>query len=122
MRIPFLSRPQTPAVERRRQPRLKVRGDSYARIDGRDVAVLNWSEDGFLAGPYAGGLIPGQRASVRLVVRDFHDREGTLDVSLTVVVKRIDSRGLAARFYQPERYKRLMLKDFYSRKAGAAGR
>ncbi len=120
MRIPFLSRPQTPAVERRRQTRIPVRGDSYVRVEGRDLALLNWSEDGFLAGPYAGGLIPGQRATAHLVVRDYHDRDGGLEVAVTVVVKRIDSRGLAARFYQPERYKRLLLKDFYRRKSSAA--
>lgn len=121
MRIPFLSRPETPAVERRRQRRISVRGDSYARVDGRDIPLVNWSEEGFLAGPYSGGLIPGQRANVRLVVRDYHDRDGMLDLLLTVVIKRIDGHGVAARIHRPERYKRLMLKDFYALKL-ASGR
>lgn len=120
MRLPFLSRPRTPTVERRRQARLRVRGDSFVRIEGRDVALINWSEDGFLAGPYAGGLIAGQKAAVRIVVHDYHDRAGKLDLELTVVIKRIDGRGIAARFYAPERYKRQALKDFYAAKLAGA--
>lgn len=116
MRLPFLSRPSTPAVERRRQPRLRARGDSFVRIEGRDVALINWSEEGFLAGPYAGGLIAGQKAMMRIVVRDFHDRAGKLDLELAAVIKRIDGRGIAGRFYAPERYKQLALKDYYAKK------
>lgn len=116
MRLPFLSRPRTPAVERRRQPRLRVRGDSFVRIEGRDVPLVNWSEDGFLAGPYAGGLIAGQRAAARLVVRDYHDRVGGLDLELNVVIKRIDGRGIAAKFHAPERYKRRALQAYYAAK------
>lgn len=120
MKIPFLSRPTTPTVERRRQPRLRVRGDSFVRLEGRDVLLINWSEDGFLAGPYAGGLIAGQRATARVVVHDYHDREGVLDMTLAIVIKRIDGRGIAAQFYSPDRYKRLALHDFYSRKLKSA--
>lgn len=116
MRLPFLSRPKTPAVERRRQLRLRTRGDSYVRIDGRDVPLINWSEEGFLAGPYAGGLIAGQKAMVRIVVRDYHDRTGTLDLNLPVVVKRVGRPGLAARFSTPERYKRQALQSYYAAK------
>lgn len=116
MRLPFLSRPRTPEIERRRQPRLRARGDSFVRIESRDVALINWSEDGFLAGPYAGGLIAGQKAAVRIVVHDFHDRSGKLDLELTVVINRIDGRGIAGRFYSPDRYKRLALKDYYTKK------
>jgi len=122
MKLPFLSRPRTPTVERRRQPRLRVRGDSFVRIEGRDVPLINWSEDGFLASPYSGGLIAGQRAAVRLVVRDYHDRTGMLDIELTVVIKRIDGRGIAARFYSPDRYKRQALKTFYAAKRAEASR
>lgn len=116
MKIPFLSRPRTPEVERRRQPRLRVRGDSFVRIEGRDVALINWSEDGFLAGPYAGGLIPGQKATVRMVVQDYHDKDGKLDLELASVIKRIDGRGIAGRFLAPERYKRLALQAYYAAK------
>ncbi|MDF1791395.1 MAG: hypothetical protein P1U88_05760 [Thalassobaculaceae bacterium] len=116
MRLPFLSRPTTPPVERRRQPRLRARGDSFVRIESRDVALINWSEEGFLAGPYAGGLIAGQKAAVRIVVHDFHDRSGKLDLELTVVIKRIDGRGIAARFYSPDRYKRNTLQTYYAAK------
>lgn len=116
MKIPFLSRPRTPEVERRRQPRLRARGDSFVRIEGRTVALVNWSEDGFLAGPYVGGLIPGQKATVRMVVHDYHDKDGKLDVPLTAVIKRIDGRGIAGRFLAPERYKRLALQDYYAAK------
>lgn len=116
MRLPFLSRPRTPEVERRRQPRLRVRGDSFVRIEGRDVALINWSEDGFLAGPYSGGLIAGQKATIRIVVHDFHDKAGKLDLELKVVIKRIDGRGIAGRFYAPERYKQHAIRAFYTAK------
>lgn len=116
MKIPFLSRPKTPDVERRRQFRLRPRGDSFVRIDGRDVPLLNWSEEGFLAGPYAGALIAGQKAVVRIVVRDYHDRTGTLDLELPVVIKRIGRPGIAGRFAAPERYKRQALQSYYAAK------
>ena len=116
MKIPFLSRPKTPAVERRRQFRLRARGDSYVRLEGRDVPLINWSEEGFLAGPYGGGLIPGQKALARVVVRDYHDRSGKLDLELTVVIKRVGRPGIAARFYSPERYKRQALQSYYAAK------
>ncbi len=73
MRIPFLSRPRTLATERRRQRRLRPHGDSYARIDGRDFAIRNWSEEGVLLTPYVGPLVQGQRAVLSVVIRDWHD-------------------------------------------------
>ncbi|WP_420562419.1 hypothetical protein [Thalassobaculum sp.] len=116
MKIPFLSRPKTPVVERRRQVRLRTRGDSYVRLEGRDVPLINWSEEGFLAGPYSGGLIAGQKAVARIVVRDYHDRTGTLDLELAVVIKRVGGPGIAARFFSPERYKRQALQTYYAAK------
>ena len=78
MRIPFLTRPRTGAGNRRRQRRLEPRGDSYARIDGRDHPIRNWSEDGLLVAPYAGGLVAGQRATLSVVISDWHDPHGVL--------------------------------------------
>ncbi|WPZ34691.1 hypothetical protein T8K17_00830 [Thalassobaculum sp. OXR-137] len=86
------------------------------RIDGRDVPLINWSEEGFLAGPYAGSLIAGQKATVRIVVRDYHDRIGTLDLELKVTIKRVCNPGIAARFAAPERYKRQALQAHYAAK------
>ncbi|MCR9071969.1 MAG: hypothetical protein NXI18_09640 [Alphaproteobacteria bacterium] len=80
------------------------------------MAPINWSEDGFLAGPYSGGLIAGQKATIRIVVHDFHDKAGKLDLELKVVIKRIDGRGIAGRFYSPERYKRHAIQEFYAAK------
>ncbi len=118
MRIPFLSRPRTPVLDRRRQRRLQPQGDSYARIDGRDFAIRNWSEDGLLIGPYVGALVPGQRARLAVVIRDWHDPDGTLRLdNLSVVVLRIDGFGLAARFHGLERYKSGALKEHYARKS-----
>ena len=116
MRLPFLSRSDAPVIERRRQIRLRIRGDSYVRIDGRDVPLINWSEGGFLAGPYAGALVPGQKAVVRIVVRDYHDRIGTLDLELAVMIKRVSREGIAARITAPERYKRQALQSYYAAK------
>lgn len=86
------------------------------RIDGRDVPLINWSEEGFLAGPYAGSLIAGQKATVRIVVRYYHDRTGTLDLELKVLIKRVSSPGIAARFQAPERYKLQALQAYYAAK------
>lgn len=117
MRIPFLSRPRTPVTERRRQPRLEPQGDSYVRIDGRDHPVRNWSEDGLLLSPYVGGLVPGQRATLSVVIRDWHDPDGVLRLdNLAAVVLRIDRFGLALRFRSLERYKAAALKQHYVRK------
>lgn len=119
MKIPFLSRPVTPLTDRRRQPRLRPQGDSYVRVEGRDVPLQNWSEDGFLAGPYCGGLAVGQRAKLRLVIQDFHDRDGPVALDdVPVVIKRIDRSGLAVRFQGLERYKAIALKELYARKGG----
>lgn len=123
MRIPFLSRPGTPVTERRRQRRLQPQGDSYARIDGRDHAIRNWSEDGLLIAPYVGALVPGQRATLSVVIRDWHDPDGTLRLeNLAVTVLRIDGYGLAARFRKLERYKAAALRDHYARKRRSADR
>ena len=123
MRIPFLSRPRTPVTDRRRQRRLRPHGDSYARIDGRDFAIRNWSEDGVLIAPYAGGLAPGQRAVLSVVIRDWHDPDGSLKLeNLAVVVLRIDGFGLAARFRDIERYKAGALKEHYTRKSRSSPR
>lgn len=123
MRIPFLSRPRTPVTERRRQRRLQPHGDSYARIDGRDFAIRNWSEDGVLVAPYAGALVPGQRATLSVVIRDWHDPDGTLRLeNLAVTIMRLDGFGLAARFRNIERYKAAALKDHYARKCRSAPR
>lgn len=118
MKIPFLSRPTTPLTERRRQQRVRTHGDSYVRVEGRDVPLRNWSEEGFLAGPYSGGLAVGQRAKLRIVIQDFHDRDGPLVLDVSVVIKRIDRTGLAARFQGLERYKSAALKEFYALKGG----
>lgn len=117
MRILFLSRPLTPASERRRQRRLEPHGDSYARIDGRDHPIRNWSEEGLLLSPYIGSLVPGQRATLSVVIRDWHDPDGVLRLDgLAIVVLRIDRFGLAARFRQLQRYKAIALKQHYARK------
>jgi hypothetical protein len=121
MRIPVLSRPRTPVTERRRQRRLRPNGDSYARIDSRDFAIRNWSEDGVLVAPYAGSLVPGQRATLSVVIRDWHDSDGTLRLeNLAVTILRLDGLGLAARFRNIERYKAAALKDHYARKVRSA--
>ncbi|NQW09162.1 MAG: hypothetical protein HQ481_04675 [Alphaproteobacteria bacterium] len=120
MKIPFLSRPVTPLTDRRRQQRLRTHGDSYVRVEGRDVPLKNWSEDGLLAGPYAGGLVVGQRAKLRIVIQDFHDRDGPVALDdVSVVIKRIDRSGVAARFHGLERYKMIALKELYARKGGS---
>lgn len=117
MRIPFLSRPATPAIERRRQRRLVPHGDSYVRVEGRDHPLRNLSEDGLLIAPYVGGLVPGQRALLSMVIRDWHDPDGVLRLdNLAVVVLRIDRHGLAARFRALERYKAAALRQHYDRK------
>ena len=117
MRIPFLSRPRTSEIDRRRQRRLAPHGDSYVRIDGRDHPLKNWSEDGLLVEPYVGALVPGQRAVLSVVIRDWHDRDGTLRLDkIAVTVLRIDRFGLAARFRKVERYKAAALKEHYARK------
>lgn len=121
MRIPFLSRPRTPVTDRRRQPRLEPLGDSYVRIDGRDHPLRNWSEDGLLVSPYVGALVPGQRATLAVVIRDWHDPDGSLRLDgLAVVVLRIDRFGLAARFRSLERYKAAALRQHYARKRRSA--
>lgn len=118
MRIPFLSRPRTPVTDRRRQRRLLPHGDSYARIDGRDHPLRNWSEDGLLIAPYAGALVPGQRAVLSVVIRDWHDPDGALRLeNLAVTILRIDGFGLAVRFRNIERYKSSALKEHYVRKS-----
>lgn len=118
MRIPFLSRPRTPVTDRRRQRRLVPHGDSYARIDGRDFPVRNWSEYGLLLAPYGGALVPGQRATLSVVIRDWHDPDGVLRLdNLAVTVLRIDGFGLAARFRNLERYKAGALQQHYARKS-----
>lgn len=101
--------------------RLSPFGDSYVRIGGRDYPLRNWTESGFLAGPFDGALVPGQRAKVKLVVRDWHDRDGPLRIdNLDVQVLRTDRYGLAARFYRPERYKVAALKSHYDLKRRVA--
>lgn len=123
MRIPFLSRPCTPVTDRRRQRRLQPQGDSYARIDGRDFAIRNWSEDGLLISPYVGALVPGQRATLSVVIRDWHDPDGPLGLAgLAVTVLRIDGTGMAVRFRGLERYKAAELKDHYARKCRSNSR
>lgn len=117
MRIPFLSRPRTPVTDRRRQRRLEPHGDSYVRIDGRDHPLRNWSEDGLLVSPYAGSLVAGQRATLSVVISDWHDPDGVLRLDgLAVTVLRIDRFGLAARFRRLEPYKSAALKQHYARK------
>ena len=121
MRIPFLSRPRTPVTDRRRQPRLEPHGDSYARIGGSDHPLRNWSEDGLLVSPYVGGLAPGQRATLSVVIRDWHDPDGVLRLDrLAVVVLRIDRFGLAVRFRSLERYKAAAIAQHYARKVRSA--
>lgn len=121
MRIPFLSRPATSVTDRRRQPRLEPHGDSYARIDGRDHPLRNWSEDGLLVSRYVGGLVPGQRATLSVVIQDWHDPDGSLRLDgLAVVVLRIDRFGLAVRFRSLERYKSAALRQHYARKRRSA--
>lgn len=121
MRIPFLSRPRTPVTERRRQRRIEPQGDSYVRVDGRDHPLKNWSEEGLLIQPYVGGLVPGQRATLSMVIRDWHDPDGMLRLdNLAVTVLRIDRFGLAARFRSLERYKSAALKEHYARKNRSA--
>ena len=117
MRIPFLSRPRTTITDRRRQRRLEPHGDSYVRIDGRDHPLRNWSEDGLLVSPYTGSLVAGQRATLSVVISDWHDPDGVLRLDgLAVTVLRIDRFGLAARFRRLEPYKAAALKQHYARK------
>lgn len=121
MRIPFLSRPLTTELDRRRQRRLMPHGDSYVRIDGRDHPLKNWSEGGVLVVPYVGPLVPGQRAVLSVVISDWHDRDGVLRLDkMPVVVLRIDRFGLAVRFRNVERYKAAALKEHYARKSRIA--
>jgi len=101
------------AADRRGQMRLRSRSDSFVRIDGRDVPLMDWSEYGFRAGPYKGSLIEGQKAKGEIVLQARQGKGPDLTLPVSFLVKRIDAWGLAAKFHGLERYKHAELRKAY---------
>jgi hypothetical protein len=102
--------------ERRRHIRLHPKGDAYVRIDGRDYPLHDWSPEGLLIHPYRGGLIANQKAKVEAVIRDIQAPDGMVRLSGVVLVTRIDSTGLAARWLALPPMQREKLLLYYARK------
>ncbi|WP_430435958.1 hypothetical protein [Oceanibaculum nanhaiense] len=102
--------------ERRRHIRLHPKGDAYVRIDRRDYPLHDWSPEGLLIHPYRGGLIPNQKARVEAVIRDIQAPDGTIRLNGMVLVTRIDSGGLAARWLIMPPSQREKLLHYYARK------
>ena len=98
---------------------LRPKGDSYVRIDGRDYALQSWNTTGFHIAPFDGALIPGQRANVAMVVRDWHDRQGMLKVEGMILVTGIEDGGMTARWVGLPRYKADAIADYHRRKLDA---
>ena len=102
--------------ERRRHVRLHPKGDAYVRIDGRDDPLHDWPPESLLSHPYRGGLIPNQKAKVEAVIRDIQAPDGVVRLSGMVLVTRIDSTGLAARWLALPPTQREKLLQYYARK------
>jgi hypothetical protein len=96
---------------------LRPKGDCYVRMDGADHGIRSWNSEGSLTTPYSGGLIAGQLARVTLVLRDFMDPDGDLRVDDQVVIERIDSQGLRARWWRLPSRKKIEIADYFARKA-----
>ena len=112
-----MKKPLLPRLkERRRHIRLHPKGDAYVRIDGRDYPLHDWSPEGLLIHPYRGGLIPNQKARVEAVIRDIQAPDGTIRLNGMVLVTRIDSGGLAARWLMMPPSQREKLLHYYARK------
>lgn len=108
--------PPSSVKERRRHIRLHPKGDAYVRIDGRDYPLHDWSPEGLLISPYRGGLIPNQKARVEAVIRDVQAPDGTIRLNGMVLVTRINSGGLAARWLMMPPSQREKLLHYYARK------
>lgn len=98
---------------------LRPKGDSFVRIGNTDYQIRSWGLDGFLAAPYDGALIYGQKARVSVTIRDIHDPEGALSIDAEITVTGIDEHGLRAKWHKLPRYKRMSLENYYTRKAKA---
>ena len=77
-------------MERRRQSRIRAKGDCFVRLEGRDVPLYDWSEFGFRAGIYKGALIAGQKAKAEFVLQSRYGKIDPLRMPVNIVVKRID--------------------------------
>lgn len=96
---------------------LRPRGDAYVRIANHDYALRAWSRTGFLAAPFDGDLVPGQKARATLVVRDFHDKDGGLTLTDEVTVQRIDGHGLMAKWRPLSPRKRALVDEYHRLKS-----
>lgn len=99
---------------------LAPRGDSYVRIDGADHGIRTWNAAGFLIAPYTGGLVAGQIARVRFVIRDFHDPAGELRIDDQVVIESIDAAGLRARWWHLPARKKTAIASYFTSKAAVS--
>ncbi|MEO9904179.1 MULTISPECIES: hypothetical protein [Alphaproteobacteria] len=98
---------------------LRPRGDSYVRIDRRDYPLRCWSPAGFTLAPYNGSLIERQKARVRMLVRDIHDPDGSLEVSGEIIVDSVGGGFLTARWTGLPKYKLAALAEYFSGKLSA---
>lgn len=105
MKWPFLSKLIPAPVNRRRAERIRARGDSFARVDGKDSPVWSWSTYGMSCSPYSGALKPGQRAKIRLVLKEI-PKHSVLELDVEITVRRVGYNELAFEFYRlPPRVK-----------------
>jgi hypothetical protein len=98
------------------QGEIHPRGDAYARISGRDYQIRAWSLRGIALAPGATPLVSGQKAQASIVLRDFHDPDGELRISLDIVVESIAPTGLRARWGKMANRDRELMKMYYERK------
>jgi hypothetical protein len=98
---------------------IRPRGDSYARISGKDYAIRGWTPRGFHVAPYVGDLVARQFADVTLVVRDFNDPDGEWRVDDGVVVDCIDESGLHAHWWLLPDRKKLLIEAYFAKKSTA---
>ena len=107
------------AVERRGFMRLRPKGDAFVRIDGQDYPLHNWTPSGFYIRPYSGSLIAGQKATVAIVIRDLHDKDGEIRFNGRATVLRIGQDGLSARWWLLDPDQRQSLIGYYEKKRPA---
>ncbi|MBZ0324950.1 MAG: PilZ domain-containing protein [Alphaproteobacteria bacterium] len=99
--------------DRRREPRQTLT-DVTVAIEGRAYPVRDWSESGFLAEGYEGGLGVGDRTDIDMSAPS---SDGAIDVACQAIVVRVDgeARTLAAAFVRLDRETRVALQEHFQK-------
>lgn len=114
MKWPFLSKLVPAPVDRRRVVRLRARRDSFIRVEGRDAPIWTWSKYGVSCAPYSGALRPGQRARIRLILKEI-PKAAPLDLEVDITVRRMGYGELACEFYRLSPRIKLQMNAYYQK-------